>query len=66
MERLRKQEGKGKEREEVELWLPKGKKGKEDKEEKEGGSKQEMEVKDREIKMKIGLNRGTKIIIEEK
>ena len=58
MERLRKQEGKGKEREEVELWLPKGKKGKEDKEEKEEGGKQEM-------KMKIGLNRGTKIIIEE-
>ena len=48
------------------MWLLKGEKVKEDKEEKEEGSKQEMEVKDREIKMKIGLNRGTKIIIEEK
>ena len=48
------------------MWLLKGEKGKEDKEEKEEGSKQEMEVKDREIKMKIGLNRGTKIIPEEK
>ena len=71
MERLRKQEGKGKEREEKrseekDLWLPKGKKGKEDKEEKEEGSKQEMEEKDRENKMTIGLNKGTKIILEEK
>ena len=66
MERLRKQEGKGREREEKDLWLLKGEKGKEDTEEKEEPSKQEMEVKDREIKMKIGLNRGTKIIIEEK
>ena len=51
------------------MWLPKGKKGKEDKEDKEEmeeGSKQEMEVKDKEIKIKIGLNRGTKIILEEK
>ena len=55
MERLRKQEGKGKERGEKDLWLLKGEKGKEDKEEKEEGSKQEMEVKDREIKMKIGM-----------
>ena len=66
MERLRKQEVKGKGKEEKDLWLLKGEKGKEYKEEKEEGSKQEMEAKDREIKMKIGLNKGTKIILEEK
>ena len=57
---------KRRERGEKDLWLLKGEKGKEDKEEKKEGSKQEMEAKDREIKMKIGLNKGTKIILEEK